>query len=467
MGLALVLAAINLLAPLEASLEAGEESQPKLSEDAGQLLAETDAFASVAYGSEMDAAPEPEAEATDEASAETLPEASFGLAERLGFKVSARSGGWSHSRDLDDREWIPVAGLRARIAPRLGAFDAFAEGYVQADGTGKVRPDLVDGWMRYTSGDFELRAGRQVVVWGRADRLNPTDNISGRDYTLLVASDDDQRQGPAMVQVRWGRGNYTLDGYWLPEFRPIIFPLERERPGIAILPDQRVSASDQFAFKLDSSGGSFDWSVSWFRGIDRNRDFTLRPPLPGTFAAIQQTYPNISVIGADAAGIAGRVGWRLEAAFTDVRGPDSPYVKNDNLWIVGGGDVSFGGGWNVNLQYSLRVIFDYEDPRRITNLAVRAVASLSAAVNNQLDKVQNGVTARLARRFARDTAEAEIAVIHYVESGDSAIRPRITFAIRDGLRLAVGADIFGGPELSAFGRVRSLSAGWLQLTAGF
>lgn len=389
------------------------------------------------------------------------------LAERLAFEVSARAGGWTQNRDLNDETWIPVAGIRARAAPRAGPFDAFAEGYVQTDGTGRVEADLVDAWARLSSGSFELRAGRQIVVWGRADRLNPTDNISGRDYTLLVASDDDQRKGPAMVQLRWGKGNVTLDAMWLPEFRPIVFPLERESPGIAILPDERRSASDQFAFKLDSSGGAFDWSLSWFRGIDRNRDFTLRPPVPGSLAAIQQTYPDISVFGADAAGIAGRVGWRIEAAYTDVDDPASPFVKNDNLWVVGGGDLSFGGGWNINLQYSLRVIFDHDDSRALANPIERAVASLSAAVNNQLDPVQNGFTGRLARRFARDTAEAEVAVIHYVESGDTAIRPRINFSIRDGLRLAVGADLFAGPDLSAFGRVRSLSAGWLQLTAGF
>ena len=465
MGLPPIVALAALIAPPVTTPETEDSAQAEAADAA--VDSGTEDTSSLENGGDlvMAAASEPGGE--DMIADEPVPSGPPGLVERLGFQISARAGGWSHSRQLDDREWIPVAGLRARAAPRIGAFDAFVEGYVQAEGTGPVAADLVDGWVRYTAGAFELRAGRQAVVWGRADRLNPTDNIAGRDYTLLVANDDDQRQGPAMVQLRWGRGNTTLDAFWLPEFRPIVFPLERDRPGIAILPDERRKASDQFAFKLDSSGGAFDWSVSWFRGIDRNRDFTLRPPVPGAVASIQQTYPDISVIGADAAGIAGPVGWRIEAAYTDVRGPQSLFVKNDNLWVVGGGDVNFGGGWNVNLQYSLRVIFDYEDPRRLTNPVVRGVASLSAAVNNQLDRVQNGVTARLARRFARDTAEAEIAVIHYVESGDTAIRPRVTWAIRDGLRLVVGADIFAGPDLSAFGRARSLSAGWLQLTVGF
>lgn len=385
----------------------------------------------------------------------------------LGFAVSARAGVWSHDRNLNDETVVPVIGMRARIAPRAGALDGFAEGYLQTDRTGRLRRDLVDAWARLSVGPLELRVGRQIIVWGRADRLNPTDNISGRDYTLLAANDDDQRQGSAMVHLRWGRGNYTVDAIWLPEFRPIIFPIDANPSGVAVLADERRSSTKQFAFKLDSSGGNFDWSISWFRGIDRNRDIVLRRPPAGKLIAIQQTYPDISVAGADAAGVIGPVGWRIEAAYTDVLNTDTPFTKNDNLWVVGGGDVSFGGGWNVNLQYSLRIVFDHNDPRRLANSAVRSVGSLSAAVNNQLDQVQNGVTARIARKFARDSAEAELAVIYYIESGDRAVRPRVNFSIRDGLRLAVGADIFSGPDLSAFGRVRSLSAGWLQLTAGF
>lgn len=390
-----------------------------------------------------------------------------GLADALGLAFSARAGVWTHDRDLNGETMVPMLGLRARINPRQGAFAGRAEAYAQIDRTGRWRTDVVEAWGRLTAGEMELRAGRQIIVWGRADRLNPTDNLSGRDYTLLAANDDDQRQGPAMVQARWGRSTITLDAIWLPEFRPNIFPLERNRPGIAVLPDEQRRSAGQFALKLDASGDSIDWSLSWFRGIDRNRDFTARAALPGTVAALQQTFPDISVIGTDAAGTIGTLGWRVEAAYTHVLGADTAFIKNDNLWAVAGGDINLAGGWNINLQYSLRVIFNHRDPRLIANPVARGIATLSAAVNNQLDRVQNGVTARLARRFAQDTAEAEIAVIHYLEPGDTAIRPRLSTSIRDGLRLAVGADIFTGPSNSYFGRVRSLSAGWLQLTAGY
>ncbi len=394
------------------------------------------------------------------------------LTSRLGALVSLRAGAWTQDRELSSDTLTTVASLRARLAPRLSdELDGFAEGWVQADSARGSRADLVEGWLRYASGPLELRAGRQIIVWGRADRLNPTDNIGGRDYTLLVASDDEQRQGAAMVQARIGVGTFTFDALWLPEFRPIRFPLEQDRPGIALLPDEQVRDSGQFALKLDRSGGSFDWSLSFFSGADRNRDFVASaPPLaspPGTRLALQQRYPKLRVYGADLAGAMGRFGYRAEVAFTEVLGVDTPFRKNSNIWAVAGFDTTLDSGWNLNLQYSLRHIFDYQDPRLIADPATRAIASLSAAVNNQLDATQNGITVRVARKWLGDTLDFELAAITYFETGEAAIRPRLGYAINDRLRIAIGADVFVGPELSAFGRVRKLSAGWLQLTSGF
>ncbi len=404
------------------------------------------------------------------AGAQEAPGERPGLAERVGLATSLRAGAWTHDRDLNDETLTAVGGLRARLAPRAGALDAFAEGYVQADSVDAAEADLVEGWLRWTQGPLSIKAGRQIVVWGRADRLNPSDVLSSRDYTLLVASDDEQRRGSLMVQGRLGLGEYTLDGYWLPEFRDNRFPLDRNPAGAIVVADQRVADRSQFALKLDRSGGSIDWSLGWFHGTDRTRDF-VRVAVPagspaGVFTGVQQQFPGVDVLAADVAGTWGRIGWRAEAAWSRYRGADTIFRKNDNLWLVAGFDTDV-AGWNLNLQYSVRRIFDHSDPRDLADPIDRAVASQSAAVNNQLDRTQHGVTARVARKWLQDTLDVELASIVYLNTGDAAIRPKMTYAINDRLRLTVAADIFVGPHLSYFGRVRELSAGFLQLTCGF
>lgn len=393
------------------------------------------------------------------------------LFDRLGLKTSFRAGAWTHDRELNDETLTVIGGMRARVAPSMGPLDGFAEGYVQSDSVDGTQADLVEGWLRFTAGDFSLRVGRQIIVWGRADRLNPADVISSRNYTLLVANDDEQRRGSNMVQGRLGLGDFTLDAYWLPEFRDNRFPTEAEPPGAVLLADEKVEDKNQFAFKLDRSGGSIDWSLGWLHGTDRTRDF-VRVPLPpnsrpGTITGVQQRFPRVDVLAADMAGNFGRIGWRAEAAWSLYRGTDTVFRKRDNLWLVAGFDTDVIGAWNLNLQYSLRHVLDYIDPRQLIDPVDRAIASNSAAVNNQLDRTQHGVTARIARKWLQDTLDFELGTIFYFQTGDAAIRPKLSYAINDRLRITAAADIFVGPRLSYFGRVRDLSAGFLQLTYGF
>lgn len=411
------------------------------------------------------------AEEADQQEYEEPAELSEPLDRRLGLAISERVGTWSHDRDLNDQTIVPVAGVRAKLAPRMGNLDIGVEGFVQVDRVGGVESDLVEGWARLRLGALDLVAGRRIIVWGRADRLNPTDIISSRDYTLLVASDDEQRRGSVVAQARLGLGNFTLDALWLPEFRGIRFPLRQDRPGLVILPDEEVQDRGQFGLRLDRSGGSVDWSVSWFHGVDRTRDFALEAAPagspPGTVAGLRQVFPRLDLFGADAAGTIGKIGWRVEAAWSRYRGEDTPLRRRDNLWVVAGADRDF-GPWNLNLQYSWRRQFDWQDPATVGGSpAFVAIAQLGAAVNNQLNRVQHGLTARVARQWRSDTIDTELATIVFFPTGDAAIRPRASIAINDSVRLSVGADVFVGPRLSFFGQVRSLSAAFVQLNHGF
>ncbi len=409
--------------------------------------------------------PEPEDE---DPAAVPVTETPQTLANTFHLEVSPRAGVWTHDRELNDQTVTAVGSLRGRVSPSYGALDGYAEGFVQAVSEQGWSGDLVEAWMRVTSGSFEVKVGREIVVWGRADGLNPTDVISSRDYTLLVADDEEQRRGNMLIQARYISGAWTFDAYWLPEFRPNVFPIDTDRPGVAIAPDQIINDNQQFALKLDHSGGSLDWSLSWFHGIDRTRDFVALPEAPpGFLVEVQQRYPAIDMFGADLAGTLGRIGYRAEFAFTSVKGPDTIYKKNSNIWFVGGIDTTLDNGWHVNLQYSFRYIFDYSDPLDIPNPIKRAVAAQSAAVNNQLTETQSGVTFSASKSFLQDTLDVQLTSLVYIESANAALMPMVTYAITDSVRLSVGADIFLGPELSYFGRVRSISGGYVQLNFGF
>jgi len=402
--------------------------------------------------------------------AAALPAAAQTAADGVAPEVSLRAGLWSQPRDLGDPGVVSAAAFAVRIAPRLsGDLDAKAEARLQADSQGDTDADLPEAWIRAVEGPVRLTVGRQIVAWGRADRLNPTDVVGSRDYTRLLADDDEQRRGSLMAQVSYGEGPWTLSALWLPEFRANRFPVDTAPAGVVILANQHVRDRGQFAARIDHIGGGLDWSLSYFDGRDRTRDIVAVAPPPsaprGVFGAVQAEYPSVRVLGGDLAGVAGPYGFRAEAAFTDVRGPDTPFRKRDVFWAVVGGDRTFDSGWNVNLQYSFRRVFGDRDPG--ANPFLQAVALTSAAVNNQLDRTQHGFTARVARSWLHDTLDFECSAAVFAPTGDVTIRPRLTYAVSDQWRATLGADVFRGPKLSYFGRVKDLSAAYIQFAYGF
>src|SRR5438552_3701475 len=149
---------------------------------------------------------------------------------------SLRAGAWSSTRTLDDAQGAGTLALWMKAAPRLGsrAF-AYAEGWVgYRDVTRtKVTTGLLrEGFLDLDLGPLAIRAGKQILVWGRADAVNPTDNLSPKDYTLLVPDDDDQRFGTAAVKVSASAGSLTMTTVWLPAFDPYVVPIPPLPPPI-------------------------------------------------------------------------------------------------------------------------------------------------------------------------------------------------------------------------------------------
>jgi len=113
--------------------------------------------------------------------------------------ASLRGAYWSSSRDFDGRENLPVAALwmHGRWDPDPAA-SLYVDGWVRNDDlfiaketSGKFR----EGYLDLRLGALDVRLGRQIIAWGRADQINPTDNLTPRDFTLLVPEDADQRSG--------------------------------------------------------------------------------------------------------------------------------------------------------------------------------------------------------------------------------------------------------------------------------
>ncbi len=389
------------------------------------------------------------------------------IVEQTDITGSIRGSYWSSSRNLNNEDNLGVAGLwlrgRSQLAPAVAVV---ADGWLMNDSLFSARSTnalLREGYLDLRFGPLDLRVGQQIIAWGRADRLNPTDNLTSRNFTLLVPEDSDQRSGTVGIQATYHLASFALIGVWLPTFQPNIIPIEVPRdPGVLVgrqLPNEPVS---QFAVKIDQSGSRVDWSLSFFDGFGLYPDLeVINTSLTKVFVA--PTYHKIQVIGADAATAWGPYSLRAEAAYTFTQHSENSQVKRPFFYMVMGGDRTFWSTLNVNLQFVLRVISDYQNPIDITNPITRTVAIQQAMINSQLDPVQESIALRVSQKWLHDTLETEFAAVVGVNRGDYALRPKAKYAITDRLRLTVGGDVFGGPTPSVYGRIKDTTTAYVEL----
>jgi hypothetical protein len=389
------------------------------------------------------------------------------IVEQTDIAGSIRGSYWSSSRSLNDQDNLGVAALWLRGRSQLlPAVALVADGWLMNENLFSARATnalLREGYLDLRVGPLDLRVGHQIIAWGRADRLNPTDNVTSRNFTLLVPEDNDQRTGTTGIQATYHLGGISFIGVWLPTFQPNIIPIQTPPDPFVLLPRQLPTEPvSQFAAKVDQTGRQVDWSVSFFDGFDLYPDLEI-VGMSLTKINVAPTYHHIQVVGGDAATVWGPYGLRAEMAYTFTEHWKNSAVKSPFFYMVLGADRTFLGSLNINLQLVLRVISDYQNPINVPNPAYRAVAIEQATINNQLDEVQESITLRVSKKWFNEALETEVASIVGLNRLDYAVRLKAKYAITDRLRATVGGDIFRGPTPSYFGRIRDTSTAYVEL----
>ncbi|KAF0114524.1 MAG: hypothetical protein FD149_1814 [Rhodospirillaceae bacterium] len=84
-----------------------------------------------------------------------------------------RGGAWSRDRTLDKNNGVGASFLWLRANPDLApSLKARVEGWIGTQrlfDAGQTKGELREGHVRYTGDVVDVRIGRQIVVWGRAE----------------------------------------------------------------------------------------------------------------------------------------------------------------------------------------------------------------------------------------------------------------------------------------------------------
>ena len=246
--------------------------------------------------------------------------------------------------------------------------------------------------------NLDIRIGRQIIVWGTADALNPTSNLSPDDLEDIF--NFGEKFGVNAVNASYYLGdNLTINGVYVPVFTPATLPFGdfanafsapmdlppgmtvRTLSDTVILPERKQSESSQIGLKASTNLLGYDMSLSYFKGRDdlpilSKATIALVDMIGTVDIATELVYPKIQVIGGDFAGSISSVGiWGEGAVFipeelvmtTIAHSPvtgqmkvtqtlaldDEPYFK-----FVLGGDYTFKNGLYFNGQYLYGFLYE-------------------------------------------------------------------------------------------------------------
>lgn len=379
--------------------------------------------------------------------------------------------------------------------------DGFAEARVRYGLQGADQGTFVDLREAYVNaylGPVDLRIGRQIIVWGRADALNPTNNLTPLDFRVRSPLEDDLRVGNVGARGFLRLSPIRLEGVWIPVYLPT------ELPPIT-LPQYVTFGAPTFpspdlrnglgAGRIHLELPAFEASVSYLRGYAplpglTRQSVTFDPINPSV--VISRTAYNQQVIGFDFSTALGEaLTLRGEAAYRRPFDYQSrPYAARPDLQYVVGADHNF-GSLNVIVQYLGRYVFDWakavgpsSDPATLTQIlktqtemdwgptvrqAVDAqLAKQSQILFGQTARVQHIATLRLEWLLAHETLSLSSLFLANFTTHEWLITPRIGWRMSDALTAYVGAQVFHGPTDTLFGLIDAdLSAGYAELRFTF
>ncbi len=276
------------------------------------------------------------------------------------------------------REWVKVFNndpneidlsetrIKLELLSTLGDYTAFSSRFYYAyDGAKKEGAwNLQEAYMDYYGDVVDIRFGKQIIAWGKADEINPTDILNPQNLANITEDKSVRKIGLVSLKTDWKFYDFILEGIWKPEFQSMQLPALNSRwaffslPGVTELPSpsypENKLEDTEWAFKLYRTISLFDLSISYFDGWDNifTPDLVFNP-VAHQMELDTLVFHRTKMIGADFAGSIQSVGVWGEGAYfrtEDTEGID-PFIKNPYVQFVVGGDYTFVYNIETNVQY--------------------------------------------------------------------------------------------------------------------
>lgn len=401
--------------------------------------------------------------------------------------------------------------------------DGYAEvrlryGFQGTDQMNATAVDVREAYVNTYLGPIDLRLGKQIIVWGRADMLNPTNNLTPADFRARSPIEDDRRLGNMGARMFLRLAPVRLEGVWLPAYVATALPT-LSLPKYVTFGDPTYPRPELKeglgAVRAHLELASFEMSFSYLNGYAPLPGITLanlliQPDDPARgqrpAAVLSRTAYRHQVVGFDFSTTIGTLlALRGEAAYRrpyghhnrsyapnpdlqfDPENPNRSYPRPDLQYVLGA-DHTF-GSVSVIAQYLGRYTFKWKKERGapsdpstdhlaneysegayeiVNRLAQPELAKTNQILFSQTARIQHLATARVEWLLAHDTLSLSLLGLRNFTTKEWLVAPKVGYRISDSMITYVGAEIFSGPDGTLFGMIdQSMSAGYAELRATF
>lgn len=384
---------------------------------------------------------------------------------RLQLSGLAASG----SRDLDNDSGLAALYAATRLRGTCGPWAVHAEGRAATPRAGlSTSPQWQQAYVQGRFGMLSMRLGRQVVNWGRADRLNPTDHLSPRSLRVLQLGVGEDRLGADMATLELAPApGWQASVHLVPRLRPNDLPRALTAGGTATAVRPAGDARS-WAAKLDHTGSAIEGSLSVFDGL------AAMPLLTLGATGLQAAQVRQRVVGGDLLlPLAGEFALRAEAADVRLTAPTRALAQaagvGNHRWAVLGLERSFAGGWLANASLSLR----RSDVPTLSPLTPASLPPALVQVNRNLwfqtGPEEYGLALAVARSPFEDDWSGEAGLVLNRSDGGvgRGVFALVEYRVDDTWSWRVSGQWFRGPDSTSLGSLRRNSVAVLEWRATF
>lgn len=346
-----------------------------------------------------------------------------------------------------------------------------------------IREAYVD--LKWSFASF--RFGKQIISWGRADGINPTDVLTPVNYFYRSADPDDRRLGNYAVSLNlqpWSFIRLELDYLPLYQHSSFRFDLIQLTDWISVLPviqPQNRLSNATWAGKLDLVFSLAEGSISWVDGYGllpalHPVNLTLPPNDPFSLDLAPVVFRQ-QVLGADFACFIGKTGIRGELAWSRPSVADSAYstLPLPEWSGVISLDRSIGNAHLV-LAYSGKLVEEFNplEPPDLTDLSWLAdpnywpliepmtqqyLTYANRILFDQTDEVIHTLLFRPSINLFHETLNLEATGMYNLTTEEYLLWPMVSWKPTDGLKMSLGYQYYHGKKNTRFSWIAEILNG--------